>query len=83
MSRTERRRSKLESAARIGSVVAALAVVMPDPVAAGAPTAGRGSSAAKRRPRRLQRHCPLGCFAPNGYGLFDMAGNVWEYARDW
>ena len=58
MSRTERRRSKLESAARIGSVVAALAVVMPDPVAAGAPTTGRALSAAKRRPRRLQRHCP-------------------------
>ena len=26
---------------------------------------------------------PVGCFAPNGYGLFDMAGNVWEYAADW
>jgi formylglycine-generating enzyme len=25
---------------------------------------------------------PVGCFAPTGYGLFDMAGNVWEYARD-
>jgi sulfatase modifying factor 1 len=26
---------------------------------------------------------PVGCFAPNGYGLFDMAGNVWEYTADW
>jgi formylglycine-generating enzyme required for sulfatase activity len=25
---------------------------------------------------------PVGCFAPNGYGLFDMIGNVWEYTAD-
>jgi sulfatase modifying factor 1 len=25
---------------------------------------------------------PVGCFAPNGYGLFDTIGNVWEYTRD-
>ena len=54
------------------------------PKAARWQTPGRANSLGKTScVDGFERTSPVGVFPANGYGLFDMAGNVWAWATDW